>query len=302
MHRLTLFLAFMLATGVVCAATGEFVEPARQGDRLDISNYAGEIHVDTWDQDSVRIRAEHRKGEEILLTRQGSVIRVRSDSWNEASDSLEILDSERARLRLEGNKQPGVVLYRVTVPEWLPIQAGGATSSVFIDGIEASVDITSFQGEIRVRRVAGSVSVRCLGGSVLVEHTVGNLRIRNWQGATESRRTTGELTVESTSGDISILDHEGGGVEAVTVAGTIVYEGALPTGEEVSLATHSGDLRLSLPEDTDAGVSVRSVRGSFESAFPVGDRRGKSFKFQIGSGRDPLDLESFSGLVRLDRR
>jgi DUF4097 and DUF4098 domain-containing protein YvlB len=127
--------------------------------------------------------------------------------------------------------------------------------------------------------------------------------VPRWQGPVTLLGTRGDLSIETLSGSISIADHANGGVEAVTVAGTISYRGGLPRGDRVSLASHSGDLRLSLPEETGAAVTVRTLRGSFESPFLPDPKKGKkkSFRFTIGSGRDTLDLESFSGRIRIDR-
>ncbi len=127
----------------------------------------------------------------------------------------------------------------------------------------------------------------------------GTLKIHSWQGGAALRDTRGNLTVQTTSGAVSIRDHRDGGLEAVTVAGDVTYAGALPRAGGVSLATHSGDLRLLLPAAVDASFAVRQLRGGFASELPTGEIPAKSFAFQIGAGRSPVELESFSGEIRL---
>ncbi len=81
MHRSILrFAVIMAVSAPIAAAPEEMLVAVRPGDRLDISNYAGEIRIDTWERDTIRVLAERRKGDKILVTRSGSVIRVRSDS------------------------------------------------------------------------------------------------------------------------------------------------------------------------------------------------------------------------------
>ena len=46
-----------------------------------------------------------------------------------------------------------------------------------------------------------------------------------------------------------------------------------------------------------------SFQGDFESAFPVTitERHGKRFEFTLGNGSARVELESFSGTIRLVR-
>jgi len=236
------------------------------------------------------------------MTRRGSVLRVRSASWDQASDSLEILDDERTVLRLKGTRIPGLIIYQVTIPAWLPVEASGALTSVTVEGLRAQLEITLFQGNVRVRDHQGSVSVRTLAGETVVEESLGSVKIQGWKGPVTLRGMEGSVSVETTSGNITFTDHRGGSVEAETVAGSITYDGPLPQAGTVSLATHAGGIDLALPAETDAAVSVRTLRGTFTSEFLTGERSGKSFRFQIGSGRSILDLESFSGAIRIRRR
>lgn len=296
----SLIVAWMLAA---CMAVGsqasELEEPVRPGDRLDLSNYAGEMHISAWDQDRLRVVAEHRPGERILLARRGAVIRVRAESWDDASDALEIAGADRAVVRTAGPNPPGPVVYRVSVPAWLPLTLSGALTDVVVDDLAAPLAVAVLQGRIELRRLRGDLDLQAVAGTLRVDGAAGALRIRSWQGGAVINGTSGTLTVESTSGAIRINGHTGGGVEAVTVTGDIGWEGRLPASVGVSLASHSGNLDLALPADTDASVMVRQARGSFASEFPIAAERGRSFRFQIGSGSTPLGLESFSGRIRL---
>lgn len=297
-----LAISLLLAVVVAVPARGEILEPVQPGDRLDISNYSGQIRIGVWEEDRIRIVADHGKGEKINLTRSGSVIRVRSASWDEASDSLEIAGGERAMLRMDWKSQPGLIVYDVSVPSWIPVKAAGATTSVSIDGLQAPVEITLFQGDVRVSGCHGALSIKTVAGETVIEESRGTVKVRGWQSSAIFRGVEGSLTVETTSGSLAFSDVRAGSLEAVTLAGGITYEGPLPATGTVSLATHAGGIELLLPAETDATVAVRTLRGTFGSDFPPGDRPGKSFRFQVGSGRSVLDLESFSGPIRIRRR
>lgn len=279
------------------------VEPVQRGDRLDISNFAGEIHVSSADDEMIRIEAEHRRGETILLERNSSVIRVRASSWDESSDTLEIQDDEKAILEMhDGQGVPGVVIYRVSVPAWLAVTVGGATTSVSLQGLEGSTDITLFDGDIIVTGCRGDLTLRTLAGSIRVDETRARVRIRSGQGSIRFQGGSGEITAESTSGDISFESISSARIEAVTVSGGISYSGELAPEGRYSFSTHRGDLDLVLPDSTDASVTVRLVKGSLESEFLPTEPTAAGRRFRIGDGRALLDLESFSGTIRIRRR
>jgi hypothetical protein len=57
-----------------------------------------------------------------------------------------------------------------------------------------------------------------------------------------------------------------------------------------------------MPARVDATISVSTFSGDFESDVPVQlteQRRGRQFSFTLGSGSARVELQSFSGDIRL---
>ena len=61
---------------------------------------------------------------------------------------------------------------------------------------------------------------------------------------------------------------------------------------------------IGVPENTNATFSVSYFDGDFDSCFPVTlkDQQSKRrFRFQLGSGSAQVELESFSGHIKMCR-
>ena len=114
----------------------------------------------------------------------------------------------------------------------------------------------------------------------------------------------GDVQVESVNGDLRLERIASDDVEASTVSGAVLYQGTLRDDGRYRFASHTGDLTVVVPDRASAAVSVSTFNGDFDSSFPVQLQkvgRSRSFDFVLGSGRAELELESFSGSIRLQR-
>jgi len=115
------------------------------------------------------------------------------------------------------------------------------------------------------------------------------------------------VDVDTTNGGITLQRMESSTIEVTTVNGDIKYDGALSDRGHYSFTTHSGDLELTLPENTNATFSVRSYNGDFSAALPVKGpersqvRQGKRVTYTLGNGSAEVELESFGGDISLRR-
>lgn len=113
------------------------------------------------------------------------------------------------------------------------------------------------------------------------------------------------IYINSVTGSISISDASDSSIEADSEAGTIVYQGDPGSDGEYRLATHSGDLDLSIPASALVRIMTQSQKvgsGQYpeDSAYvPV---RPENTLVKPGNIRTPLFyLRSFTGRIRLKR-
>jgi DUF4097 and DUF4098 domain-containing protein YvlB len=132
----------------------------------------------------------------------------------------------------------------------------------------------------------------------------------------------GEIDVASVSGDVELTDVQGPSVEASTVSGDVVlanvrspdvgaetvsgevtFSGPIESKGTYDFKTLSGNVELRLPEQPDAELTGATFSGNLESDFPTtrtaAARRRHRFNASWGSGSARIQVESFSGNVRI---
>jgi DUF4097 and DUF4098 domain-containing protein YvlB len=92
------------------------------------------------------------------------------------------------------------------------------------------------------------------------------------------------------------------------VSGRITYSGTFAPDGTYEFKSHSGSVRLVLPQNVGAQLRVETFSGSVDSDFPVtlqpsddGRGAGRKMEFKIGNGRSRIVAESFSGSIKLER-
>lgn len=103
-----------------------------------------------------------------------------------------------------------------------------------------------------------------------------------------------DFSVETVSGDIRFSGTLGSfSCDAVSGDCTAVLQN---TPREIKMAGLSGDLALSLPEDTGFSAKLDSANGDFSSDFPV-TKSGRDYSF--GDGRCQITIEGLSGNISI---
>lgn len=253
------------------------------GARLELNDVAGDVRVQTWDKQQIRITAEH--GSRDFLDISVSAVAI----------------SVRARSR---RGQHAMVDYQIWVPATTPLDVSGPQADITVTGLKADISAETVEGAITVRGGAGYVSLKSNEGAITLEGARGHIQVNNVDGDITLRDVAGQITVESVDGDILLDGIDSDQVEANSVDGAIGYRGTIKDGGTYRLASHDGDVTVALPETTNATVSVATQEGGFDATFPVtvpNKRKGKRFTFTLGNGSGKIELESFEGNVLLTK-
>lgn len=254
----------------------------RPGARLDVSVFSGEIRVDTWSRNAIRIRADLSSREEIEIDGSESSVRVRVHSRGE----------------------PPSVDFAITIPASVRLELGGLEADVSVDGAAADVEVGTVSGDVTVRGGSGFVSLHTVEGDVILSDADGRIDLGSVNGDVNVRAVRGRIALETVNGDVQLERIESSDLDAGTVSGDITFSGTITDGGRYRLTTHNGDLTVLVPQQINATVSVSTFNGDFESSFPVTlteIRPGKRFSFTLGTGAARLELESFNGTIQLQR-
>lgn len=282
MTRVTLLLAFSALAPSLAAQTYATDTTIRvdRGSRLRVQSMAGDITVSTWDRNELRIRADHSRRTQLTIEQNGSVVDV----------------GGRARMGM-----PGAVDYLITAPRWMALELGGMNAEVSIEGTEAEVRVETLQGDIVLQGGGGNITLGTTNGDITVRGARGRLDLRATAGGVRVFDSEGDIRVESVSGDAELYDVRARSVEVQTVSGDLVLSGTIADGGTYSLFTHSGDIVLGIPQRSNARLSLSSANGEFRLGFDLQAERTSRRRqtFRMGSGSATVELETFSGDIRV---
>jgi hypothetical protein len=191
-----------------------------------------------------------------------------------------------------------------------------ATASVKAEAVSASVDVSGIDGEVEVQTVSGEIEVRgdperlaaeSVSGGITCDVGSGRVRCEAVSGDVRARTGGGEIEATTVSGRVDVQGETFESVQVESVSGDIDITGALAREGRVDISAHSGDVGLSLRGEISAMFDVSSFSGSIESELGGEAERahrygpGSEYEQSVGEGTARVDIEAFSGRVRLRR-
>ena len=220
------------------------------------------------------------------------------------SDKIEVdrtVTPDRMRVDLRSHALPDQkptseesrVDYDVTVPSGVSVTVSTATAPITVEGVSGDLELASDTGQITVRNVSKiHVHVRGVAAPVSLAHI-----------------SNGHVEIVSTGGTVQMVDVFGPKVEVGTGSGNISYRGDCSGGGEYSFTTHSGAIDVSLPETASVDLTARSNSGQVQNDFPLKEKShpvfvpktGSSFTGTSNSGSSSVELQSFSGRIRVKK-
>jgi DUF4097 and DUF4098 domain-containing protein YvlB len=263
-----------------------------RGGAVDLSQVSGDIVVTTWDRDEVRVRAYAQYGRIDASFGRGRV-------------SLRIAGQQDDRGR---DNRIGDSGYELTVPATARVKAATVSGDARVIGARGEVEVGTVSGDIEVGDAGGLTTLNSVSGDMTVERVSGDLAVTTVSGDVQVRDVRGDVRARSVSGELELRGITARSVTVGSTSGDVVYEGGFQAGGRYEFTSHSGDVRLVLPEDASAEFSVQTFSGSLDTAFPVtlggGARRGarpRTLDFTLGQGGARVQVQTFSGDAVLER-
>lgn len=280
-----MFLTVIAAIATLGAATTQTdtTFKVRPGTRLHVNNFGGEIVVNTWSKNSVRVEAVH-----------SSRIRV---YVQDAGGNVDVSASSRRGI-------PGRVDFKISAPAWMALQLDGVYTNVAIDGAKSEVSAETVNGDVSLKGGEGFIKLSSVGGMVHVAGARGRLELSSVNEGVNINDVEGEVSAEAVNGDVVLDDVRSKLITVATVNGDVRFIGSIADGGRYKFSSHTGDLEIVIPERADASISVSTFSGDFESDFPIvlrDTKKGKRFAFRLGEGSAQIELETFQGTINLRR-
>ena len=252
--------------------------------RFDLENSGGTVHVTTWNRPEIRVRADHSSRTSIDIRRRRGVITVEAESRRGPTT---------------------IVDYEITVPTSMNLRLDAMFADITVEGTAGEVVAETLQGNITILGGSGTIRASSMTGAVRVEEATGTIDIETVADDIRIVDSSGSIVAESVGGSIIMENVDASSVEAGTVGGRIVYNGAIHDGGEYFFVTHGGTIQISIPASSNVSVSTATLYGSVSSDLPGAPesfRRGERASFTVGNGSATLEAETFGGRIRIRRQ
>jgi len=271
--------ALALAVAAIAADT---TVPATKSQRLEVDVFAGSVTVRTWNRDAVKVEGATGRRDNLEVDSRGGVVSVETSGRYGVAGAADLV---------------------VTIPVGMAVEVSGVELDVTIEGCRCAMRVETVRGNVVASGGEGSATLTSVEGSVAVTGVNGKVQVNSVNDGITVRDVTGDVTAETVNGDVTLERIRGSSVEASTVNGDIAFDGEIRKGGSYGFTSHQGDVRVVVPANADATIRVNTFNGSFESDFPVTLQgptgRSKRLSFTLGAGGAAIDLESFSGDIRL---
>jgi DUF4097 and DUF4098 domain-containing protein YvlB len=212
-----------------------------------------------------------------------------------------------------GRNNRGWVDFTISIP---------VAAKVEIHSVSGSLRLEGLKGELRGDTVSGDITGNGLGRVAELKTMSGDVRINGIEsdGPLVLSAMSGDTTVEnlkarsveanSISGDVRLTNCTCDRVHLQSVSGDLGYVGQITRSGRYEIKTHSGGIRLSVPNGAGFEIDANSFSGDISFDPPIttvlsrggrGPMPGKAAHGVVGNGGASVELSSFSGDIVVNR-
>ncbi|MEO8561489.1 MAG: DUF4097 family beta strand repeat-containing protein [bacterium] len=252
---------------------------------LNVGCAGGDVVVTGTDRNEIKVRARTERGA-IRFTSTGST----------------------ATLEAASSRSCGDAHFEVSVPAGIHLVASSWSGSLKVKGVRGEIEAHAQSGDVDVRDAGERLEVETLSGDVAIQGVRGDANIHTLSGGVTLDGARGNVEIETVSGDIELRDVVARQVRTTSTSGDLTFGGTILANGRYEFTTHSGEIRLQLPRDIGAQLSLSTFSGEIDSAFPItlkagehgiGSSQAKKLNFSLGQGTARIIAETFSGDVTL---
>jgi hypothetical protein len=285
---LLLLLALAAPPAFAERAIREAADVHPQGE-VEISNVAGRIEVEAWDQDRVEVTGTLGRGAERLEFRT-----------QDRHTLVQVVHPSGSR-----NIGPSELLVRMPLASRLVVAS--VSADVMVRGVHGAQRVQSVSGDISTAMVKEDVQLKTVSGDIQVDgnDSPGLLTITTVSGDARVRAVAGELILQTVSGKFDVESDQLARARIRTTSGDATLRSGLADGARVEMEAVNGTLSLLIAGEPDAEFTIETLNGKIDNAFgpePVRTSRyapGRELRFSAGAGSARVTMETVNGDIIL---
>ena len=262
--------------------------------RISISNVAGEVRITAWDRPEVQVGGQ-----------LGDGAKPRAIAGSDGDLSIKVEPQGGGGWFNWGSDQRmDPTMLDLHVPRGASLQVHVVSAPVVIDGLAGGdIAVNTVSGRARINARTPSLDVDSVSGNIELAGQIGQARLQTVSGDILAPVLGGQARLQTVSGRIQA----GGGpwrqLTLSTVSGDVQISGGLAPNGKIGIDSMSGNVQLQLPAGTSAVVRAGSFSGDLRSDFGTAQKPahgpGNKLDARIGGGNGSIDVETFSGDLRI---
>jgi hypothetical protein len=265
--------------------------------RVSISNVAGMVNVIAWDRNEVRVDGRLGDGAKPLtITGSSNDLQIKVEPSGGSGWFNWGGDSKMAPTTLE-----------LHVPRAASLDVDVVSAPLVIDGMAGgSIKVNTVSGKVRINARAPSLNVDSVSGGIELAGHAEHADLQTVSGGILAPSLGSNAKLQTISGRIQATGGPWQKLALSTVSGDVDITGGLIPQGVLDIDSMSGDVQLQLPANISGTLHASSFSGGLRSDFgtPTEPEHGpgSSLDVRIGDGRGKINIETFSGDLRIRKQ
>ncbi|MEP7185505.1 MAG: DUF4097 family beta strand repeat-containing protein [Rhodanobacter sp.] len=264
---------------------------------ISIRNIAGTVNIIAWDRNELQVGGRLGDGTKPLAI---------TGSKDDLEVKVEPLGGS-GLFNWGGDSRMAPTTLVLHVPRAASLAVDVISAPLVIDGMDG--------GKIDVNAVSAKVRINARTPSLTVDNVSGGIELAGHAEKAELQTVSGDILAPSLGGDAELQTISGrirvsGGpwrkLTLSTVSGDVQLNGGVTAHGNLDIDSMSGNVQLQLPASTSANLHASSFSGDLHSDFGTpkesGHGPGSSLQTQLGDGQGKINIETFSGDLRVRRQ
>lgn len=274
---------------------------ARDGTVI-ISNVSGDIKFLVWKEEKVKIEA--------VKFATGATEAKAKENADEVTIEVK---AELGLVRIEtrypesrkwfGHDSNVRVDYTIWIPDLASIDSKSVSGDVQVEKSGGPVRVSTVSGNVTVVGGKKTITAKAVSGDIRVTGAEADCELNSVSGDIQASQVRGSVEAEVVSGSIRLHDITlARKVSAKSISGTVEYRGQIGPDGSYRFSSHSGEVKLILPEEASFDLEASSFSGTVTTDFPVmvmGKLGGKTIQGRVGKGGAEVSAKAFSGKVEI---
>ncbi len=280
-------------------------EPLAADGKLYLSNISGDIHIQTWTRNEVKIDAVKRSTAGSAEKAKENAERVKIEVHRE--DGRLKIETEYPEDRTMPKRFNVSVDYTLTVPSRAGVTVNTVSGNIVAGDMAGLAKLTTVSGNIGAKRIQNGGVFTVVSGNIDLKETAGDVAVTDVSGSISLSGLSGSVKGETVSGNV-IAEHLSAATSvSLTVhSGDIVFGGSLNPNGRYVLSAHSGRISATLPSDAAFDFTCDTFSGRIQSDFKASAEErsdelphAREMRGTVNGGGADLTITTFSGPIEL---